>query len=90
MHRMLKAEDQVRLVEVFEFFLHGKSGQYLYHLKKEDFNEHIQKIGEVMHFLLAQLSSGYAAEKAYQVLERVCKKRWMANTLKGASRTLTP
>lgn len=70
-HRMLREEDQARLAAVFEPYVHIKSRQYLYRLKKEDFIEHIQKIGEVMHFLLAQLSSGYAAEKAYQVLERV-------------------
>ena len=70
-HRMLQEEDQVRYAEVFEPYLQGKAGQYIYRLKKEDFIEHIQKIGGVMQFLLTQLRSGYAAEKPFQVLERV-------------------
>ena len=70
-HRMLSEADQAHYTEVFEPYLHGHPGYYVYRLKKEDYAEHTQKIGEVMHFLLEELRASYAQKKPFQVLERV-------------------
>ena len=70
-HRMLKEEDQKGYAEAFAPFVLGHSGQYVYHLKGQDTGEHLQKIGELMQRLLAELQSNYAQEPVYQMLERV-------------------
>ena len=57
-HRMLKEEDQKGNAEAFTPFILGHSGQYVYHLKGQDTSEHLQKIGELMQRLLAELQSG--------------------------------
>jgi hypothetical protein len=43
----------------------------VYHLKGQDTNEHLQKIGELMQRLLVELQPGYAQEPVYQMFERV-------------------
>ena len=70
-HRMLKEEDQKGNAEAFTPFILGHSGQYVYHLKGQDTSEHLQKIGELMQRLLAELQSGYGQEPVYAMLERV-------------------
>jgi hypothetical protein len=69
--RMLREEDQPGYAEIFQPYLQGHPGHYLYRLKKEEFQEHIRRAGQVMNQLLAELRQNYAAEKAFQVLERV-------------------
>jgi hypothetical protein len=69
--RMLKEEDQKGYAEAFTPFILGHSGQYVYHLKGQDTREHLQKIGELMQRLLAELQSGYGQEPVYAMLERV-------------------
>jgi hypothetical protein len=56
---------------VFAQYIQGHAGQYIYHLKGQDTNEHIQKIGELMQRLVAELRPGYAQELGYQRLVRV-------------------
>jgi len=70
-HRMLTEEDKAQYSEVFAPYIQGHAGQYIYHLKGQDTNEHIQKIGELMQRLVAELRPGYAQELGYQRLERV-------------------
>lgn len=69
--RMLKEDDQNKYAEVFAPFILGHSGQYVYHLKGQDTSEHLQKIGELMLVLMAELQSNYNQEPVYQMLERV-------------------
>ena len=69
--RMLKEADQTGYAEAFAPFILGHSGQYVYHLKGQDTNEHLQKIGELMQRLLGELQSAYGQEPVYQMLERV-------------------
>ena len=69
--RMLKEEDQKQNAEVFAPFILGHAGQYVYHLKGQDTGEHLQKIGELMLSLLAELQPNYKQEPVYQMLERV-------------------
>ena len=69
--RMLSEEDQLRNAGVFQPYLQGHPGQYMYRLKKEDIQEHIQRAGRVMYQMLAELRKDYAEQKPFQVLERV-------------------
>ena len=70
-HRMLSEADQSRYADLFEPYLKGSSGQYTYRIKREEYEEHIQKAGETMRNLVDALSETYADEAAYQVLARV-------------------
>jgi hypothetical protein len=70
-HRMLREEDQKGYADAFAPFILGHAGQYVYHLKGQDTSEHLQKIGELMQRLLAELQSAYGQEPVYQMLERV-------------------
>jgi hypothetical protein len=68
--RILSKADQLRLAEVFAAYTQDSAGHYTYRIKgQEAQQEHLQKIGQAMHVLLADLKSAYAAEKAYQILE---------------------
>ena len=70
--RILNAADQVRLAETFAPYLKDSAGHYTYRVKgKEAVQVHLQKVGQTMHVLLADLQAEYAAESAYQVLERI-------------------
>ena len=70
-HRMLNESDQQTYAEAFAPYLKGHAGQYVYHLKGEETGTHMQRIGEFMRRLLADLKVPYATEPIYQVLERV-------------------
>jgi hypothetical protein len=70
-HRMLKESEWERYAEVFAPFIQGHAGQYVYHLKGQDTSAHLQKIGELMQRLLAELQPEYGQEPVYQMLERV-------------------
>jgi len=69
--RMLNESDQDRYAAVFAPYLQGHAGQYVYHMKNEETDSHLQRIGELMQWLLVELKPVYAAEPVYQVLERV-------------------
>jgi hypothetical protein len=69
--RMLTEEDKAHYNDVFAPYIQGHAGQYIYHLKGQDTNEHIHKIGELMQRLVAELRPGYAQDLEYQKLERV-------------------
>ncbi|MCJ7583207.1 MAG: transposase [Anaerolineales bacterium] len=68
---MLNESDQERYAAVFAPYLQGHAGQYVYHMKNEETDSHLQRIGELMQWLLVELKPVYAAEPVYQVLERV-------------------
>lgn len=70
--RILNEADKVRLAETFAPYTKDSAGHYTYRIKgQEAQQEHLQKIGKTIHALLADLKSAYAAESAYQVLERI-------------------
>ena len=69
--RMLNEADQTRYAELFAPYLQGHSGHYIYRLKNEEFPTHLQRIGEQMQRLLAELQPVYGEEPIYQVLARV-------------------
>jgi hypothetical protein len=70
-HRMLSEADQSQYAELFVPYLKGSSGQYTYRIKSDEYDEHLRRVGEVMHQLVQALSDRYADEAAYQVLARV-------------------
>ena len=75
-HRMLSEADQQRYTDEFAPYLKGSSGQYIYRLKGEAYDEHIQRIGELMHKLVEELPASYGHEAAYQVLRRVFQEHF--------------
>jgi hypothetical protein len=76
-HRMLDEADQQRYADDFAPYLKGSSGQYIYRLKGEDRGEHLQRLGELMHKLLEELSAPYGGESIYQMLRRVFKEHFV-------------
>ncbi len=69
--RMLNKSDQEHYAADFAPYIQGHAGQYVYHMKAEETDAHLQRIGEFMQRLLVELQRVYAAEPVYQVLERV-------------------
>ena len=76
-HRMLTEEEQGQYAEVFAPYIQGHAGQYVYHIKGQDTNEHLQKIGEVMQRLLIELQASYAQEPVYQMFARVFGEHYL-------------
>jgi hypothetical protein len=75
-HRMMAEEEQSHYVDVFQPYLRGHPGHYMYRLKKEDVQEHIERAGLVMYRLLSELRQKYARHKIFQVLERVFEEHF--------------
>ena len=70
--RILIETDRARLSETFAPYIKDSAGHYTYRVKgREAQQEHLQKIGQTIHALLQDLKNDYAAELAYQVLERI-------------------
>lgn len=70
--RLLSEADKERLAELFAPYTQDSAGHYTYRVKgQEAIQEHLQKMGQTIHGLLSDLKSAYAAESAYQVLERI-------------------
>jgi hypothetical protein len=70
-YRMLDAADKLAYVDLFDKYIKGKSGEYIYRLKGEKHQSHIEAIGELMAQLLPQLADKYKTDAGYAVLERV-------------------
>jgi hypothetical protein len=69
--RMLNKSDQEHYAADFAPYVQGHAEQYVYHMKIEETDAHLQRIGEFMQRLLVELQRVYATEPVYQVLERV-------------------
>jgi hypothetical protein len=69
--RMLNESDQEHYAADFAPYVQGHAGQYVYHMKAEETEAHLQRIGEFMQRLLVELKPVYADEPVYQVLGRV-------------------
>jgi hypothetical protein len=70
--RILSESDKARLADSFAPYLRDSAGHYTYRVKgKEAIQEHLQRIGESIYALLPELRPTYAAETAFQVLERL-------------------
>jgi len=75
-HRMLSEEDQGQFSEDFEPYLKGSSGQYVYRIKGQEVDDHLQPIGELMHRLVHELRDDYGQQPTYQMLERVFQEHF--------------
>ncbi len=75
-HRMLNDTDQERYAETLAPYLQGHAGQYAYRLKGDQSAAHLQRIGELMQRLVAELQDRYADEPAYQILCRVFQEHF--------------
>jgi len=70
--RILNEADRALLQEIFAPYIKDSAGHYTYRVKgKEAVQEHLLKIGKAIHALLQGLKDAYAAEAAYQILERI-------------------
>jgi hypothetical protein len=69
--RMLIEADQARYEVLFQPYIQGSAGQYIYRLKGESYDDHLQRIGQVMQTLIAALAEGYGDQASYQLLVRV-------------------
>jgi hypothetical protein len=69
--RMLNKSDQERYAADFAPYVQGHAGHYVYHMKTEETEAHLQRIGEFMQRLLVELKPVYADEPVYQVLGRI-------------------
>jgi hypothetical protein len=69
--RMLNESDQEHYTADFAPYVQGHAGQYVYHMKTDETDTHLQRIGTLMQRLLVELKPIYAGEPVYQVLERV-------------------
>ena len=64
--------DRARLSETLTPYTRDSARHYTYRVKgQEAVQEHLQRIGQTIHALLQDLKSRYAAETAYQVMERI-------------------
>ena len=75
-YRMLSQADQAHYAEAFAPYLKGSSGQYVYHLKGQETEPHLQRIGELMYRLLAELAATYATHSTYEMLHRVFNEQF--------------
>jgi hypothetical protein len=70
--RILSETDKVRLADEFASYTRDSAGHYTYRVKGQAaVQEHLQKIGQAIYKLLQELKGTYAAETAFQVLERL-------------------
>jgi len=76
-HRVLSKADQHRYANEFKPFLKGSSGQYVYHIKGEKTIGHIERIGNLMYWVLQEVSDQYNHTPAFQTLERVFNEHFI-------------
>ena len=69
--RMFKEEDKTKYEELLSPYMKGDSSHYLYRLKGEKHQSHIEKIGQVMEQLVRELEMNYGEENNYKLLVRV-------------------
>lgn len=70
--RVLGERDQARYAELLAPYLEKTAGQYSYRVKgKEVIDEHLCKIGAVLHQLVIGLAESYKDEPVYQMLQRI-------------------
>lgn len=80
-HRMLSDTDQEHYAEALAPYLQGHAGQYVYHLKGDQSAAHLQRIGELIQRLVAELQDRYADEPTYQILCRVFQEHFRPSNM---------
>lgn len=82
LYRMLNETDQSIYQEAFQPYVREHAGHYMYRLKKGEFLEHLQRIGEFMQRMLGELRERYQEEPIYQMLQRVFGEHYQVETQK--------
>jgi hypothetical protein len=71
MQRTLSPADQERYGECFAPYIKGKSQQYIYCLKRDEYAPSLVRIGGVLAQLVVELAAAYGDTPAYQMVCRV-------------------
>jgi hypothetical protein len=77
LHRILKPAEQQHLSEWFAPYLQETAGHYAYRVKgKEATQAHLEKVGQVLFALLAELKPVYETHEIYRVVERLFRENF--------------
>lgn len=76
-YRTLQAADKLAYHAQFEPYIKEKSGRYLYRLKGEKHQSHIEQVGMVMQKLVRELADSYKEDAAFAVLQRVFSEHFI-------------
>lgn len=76
-YRLLHAADKLIWHAHFEPYIKEKSGRYLYRLKGEKHQSHIEQVGIVMQKLVIELADKYGDDAAFAVLQRVFNEHFI-------------
>jgi hypothetical protein len=71
LHRILSAEDQESLSNLFAPYVKQTSGQYIYRLKHSELSGHLEQLAHVYHRLHQHLCSPYGDREIFTIFERV-------------------
>jgi len=78
--RMLNEEDQARYADLLAPYGQSNAGQYCYRVKNSDLDSHLQQVGQVIYRLLDELSTCYADQEGYRLLQRVFSEHFELST----------
>jgi hypothetical protein len=75
--RVMSEADKLCYAEELDPYLKSNSGQYVYRIKPEDKNRHLQEVGQVMNQLVEGLAADYADNDTYQLFKRVFEEHFV-------------
>ena len=87
--RILSEIDKVHYSDAFAPYLKGHSGHYVYRMKGEEVNPHLDRIGAFMQQLLVELKPAYGKKAVYEVLERVFNEHFNIEQTKVSAKPNT-
>ena len=77
LYRLLQLEEQARLGAWFAPFIQDTAGHYAYRVKgKVATQEHLQKVGQTLFVLLAEMKAGYESQTVYAVVVRLFQEHF--------------
>ncbi|MBU1880104.1 MAG: hypothetical protein KJ734_14250 [Chloroflexi bacterium] len=82
--RVLSAPDQAREAATFAPYLKGTASQFCYRLKDDQPRTELERLGPLLHRLVAELQAGYGETLAYQLLARVYAEHFVEVPVPGA------
>jgi len=85
--RMLSEVDHARYREVFEPYMKDTSRRFTYRNERDQAQEHLARIGNVMNQLVSELEAMYADCDTYQILARVFAEHFIIEDNRPRLRT---
>jgi hypothetical protein len=77
LHRLLKLEDRERLATWFTPFIQDTAGHYAYRVKgKVARQEHLEKVGQTLFAVLAEMQPTYETQAVYGVVRRLFQEHF--------------